>query len=149
MCVHLDPLAFTLHFASQLCIASKLVCSLLEAMAGSLSVAITAVLSAKVADVVSGEIGETASTTNIEILERFQSKVLRMITDAPRYVPNTVIQKNLQIPTVKHKISRYSYNYSKRLSVHPNELILNLQEPPETGRLRKDLPMDLPTRFNI
>jgi hypothetical protein len=31
----------------------------------------------------------TASTSNIEILERFQSKALRMITDAPRYVPNT------------------------------------------------------------
>jgi hypothetical protein len=33
MCVDLDPLAFILHFASQLCIASKLVYSLLEAMA--------------------------------------------------------------------------------------------------------------------
>jgi hypothetical protein len=53
-------LAFILHFASQLCIASKLVYSLLEAMAGSLSVAITAVSSAKVADVVSGEIGRSA-----------------------------------------------------------------------------------------
>jgi hypothetical protein len=39
MCVDLDPLAFIPHFASQLCIASKLVCSLREAMAGSLSVA--------------------------------------------------------------------------------------------------------------
>jgi hypothetical protein len=32
-----------------------------------------------------------ASTSNIEILERFQSKVLHMIVDAPWYVPNTVI----------------------------------------------------------
>jgi hypothetical protein len=60
MCVDLDPLAFILHFVSQLCIASKLVCSLLEAMAGLLSVAITAMSSAKVADVVSGEIGSSA-----------------------------------------------------------------------------------------
>jgi hypothetical protein len=58
-----------------------------------------------------------------------------MITDPPWYVPNTVIWKDLQIPTVKQEISRYSYNYSKRLSVHPNELILNLQELPETRRL--------------
>jgi hypothetical protein len=56
MCIDLDQLAFFLHFASQLCIASKLVCSLLEAMAGSLSATITAVSSAKVADIVSGEI---------------------------------------------------------------------------------------------
>jgi hypothetical protein len=60
MCVDLDPLVFTLHFASQLYIASKLLCSLLEAMAGSLSVTITAVSSAKVADVVSGKIGRSA-----------------------------------------------------------------------------------------
>jgi hypothetical protein len=60
MCVGLDPLDFILHFVSQLCIASKLVCILLEAMAGSFSVAITAVLSAKVADVGSSEIDRSA-----------------------------------------------------------------------------------------
>jgi hypothetical protein len=48
----------------------------------------------------------TASTSNIEILQRFQSKALRMITDAPWYVLNTAIRKDLQIPTVKHEISR-------------------------------------------
>jgi hypothetical protein len=33
----------------------------------------------------------TASTSNIEILECFQSKALRMIVDEPWYVHNTVI----------------------------------------------------------
>jgi hypothetical protein len=89
------------------------------------------------------------STSNIEIIERFQSKALRMTTDALWDVPNAAIQKDLQIPTGKHEISRHSYHYSKRLSVHPKELILNLQEPPETRRLRKNLPIDLPTRFNL
>jgi hypothetical protein len=64
------------------------------------------------------------------------------------YVPNTIIQKDLQIRTVKHEIRRQSYHYSKRLSVHPNELILNLKEPTERRRLRKNLPIYLPTRFN-
>jgi hypothetical protein len=77
----------------------------------------------------------TTSTANIEILKCFQSKALRMITDAPWYVPNTVIRKGLKMPAVKHEISCYSYHYSKRLSVHPSELILNLQEPPETRLL--------------
>jgi hypothetical protein len=54
----------------------------------------------------------TESTSSIEILERFQSKALSMITGAPWYVPNTVIRKDLQIPTVKDEISHYSYNYS-------------------------------------
>jgi hypothetical protein len=64
----------------------------------------------------------TASMPNIEILERFQPKALRTITDAPWYLPNTVIWKDLQIPTIKHEISRYSYHYSKHFSMHPNEL---------------------------
>jgi hypothetical protein len=37
-----------------------------------------------------------ASTSNIEILERFQSKVLRMIVDASWHVPNTLIRRDLQ-----------------------------------------------------
>jgi hypothetical protein len=63
MCLDLDSLAFILHFARQLCIACKLVCGLLEAMAASLSVAIIAVSSAKVAYVVSGEIGRSAANS--------------------------------------------------------------------------------------
>jgi hypothetical protein len=84
----------------------------------------------------------TADNRESTVLERFPSKALRMTTDAPRYVPNTVIRKDLQSPTVKHEISRYSYHHSKRLSVHSNELILNLQEPPETRWFRKNLPID-------
>jgi hypothetical protein len=52
----LDPLAFILHFLSQYWIAARLVCSFCEAMAGTLSVASTAVLSAKVAVVYAGEV---------------------------------------------------------------------------------------------
>jgi hypothetical protein len=72
----------------------------------------------------------TASTSNMEILERFQSKALRMIVDAPWYVPNTVIRRNVQIPTVKEDISHYSSQYSARLSAHPNDLTVNLIELP-------------------
>jgi hypothetical protein len=41
--------------------------------------------------------------SNIEIIERSQSKVLRMIVDAPWYVPNTVIRRDLQTPTIKEE----------------------------------------------
>jgi hypothetical protein len=43
----------------------------------------------------------TASTSNIKILERFQSKALLVIVDAPWYMPNTVIQRDLETPTFK------------------------------------------------
>jgi hypothetical protein len=35
----------------------------------------------------------TASTSTVKILERFQSKVLHQIVDAPWYVPNTIIRR--------------------------------------------------------
>jgi hypothetical protein len=35
------------------------------------------------------------------LLERFQSKALRMIVDVPWYVPNTVIRRDLQIQLKK------------------------------------------------
>jgi hypothetical protein len=76
----------------------------------------------------------TASTSNIKILERFQWKALRITVDAPRYVPNTSIRRDLQIPT---EIRRYSSQYS----AHPNGLAVNLMEQPDN----KTLPNDLPT----
>jgi hypothetical protein len=39
----------------------------------------------------------SVSISNIEILERFQGKVLRMIIFAPWYVPNMVLRQDLQI----------------------------------------------------
>jgi hypothetical protein len=84
----------------------------------------------------------TTSTSNIEILP---IEVSTHDKGRTSYVPNTIIQKDLQIPTVRNEIGRYS----KRLNVHPNELILNLKEPTETRRLRRHLPIHLPTRFNM
>jgi hypothetical protein len=74
-----------------------------------------------------------ASTSNIEILERFQSKVLHVIVDAPWYVPNTYVRRDHQTPTVKEEISRYSSQYSARLSTHPNDLLVNFMGNQTTG----------------
>jgi hypothetical protein len=89
----------------------------------------------------------TTSDSNIEILERFQSKVLRLIVDAPWYVSNSIIRKDLHIPTVKEEISRFSSHYDVRISVHPNELIASLTKPPIHRRLRRYWPHDLLVRF--
>jgi hypothetical protein len=47
------------------------------------------------------ELWGTSSNFNIAILERFQVKVLRLIVNAPWYMPNSVIRKALQLPSVK------------------------------------------------
>jgi hypothetical protein len=58
--IDLQPSVFVLHFFNQFWIASRLVCSFCEAMAGTLSMASTAVSLAKVAVVDSGQIGRSA-----------------------------------------------------------------------------------------
>jgi hypothetical protein len=83
-------------------------------------------------------------TEDIEVLEgtsnfHFQHRKsrtypiesLRMIVDAPWYVPNTVIRRDLQTPTVKEEIRRYSSQYSARFSVHPNAPVVNLMAQPD------------------
>ena len=56
----------------------------------------------------------TASNSNIEILQRFQSKTLRSLIDAPWYVTNETIHRDLKIPTVKEEISKFSNRYDIR-----------------------------------
>jgi hypothetical protein len=68
----------------------------------------------------------TTSTSNIEILECFQLKTLRMIVYAPWYMPNTVIRRDLQTPTVKEEICHYSSQYNACLNAYPNDLTVNL-----------------------
>jgi hypothetical protein len=91
----------------------------------------------------------TASTSNIEILECFQSKALHMIVHTTWYVPNMVNLRDLQPPTVKEEICHYSSQYSACLSAHPNSLVVNLMELPENRRLQRHLPNDLSTRFLV
>jgi hypothetical protein len=60
----------------------------------------------------------TPPTSNIEILERFQSKAW--------YMANTVIRRDFHTPTVEEEIRHYSSQYSARLSAHPDDLVVNL-----------------------
>ena len=64
--------------------------------------------------------------SNIEILERFQSKTLRAIVNAPWIVPNKLIRKDLKILTVKEEIKKSVENYKIRFKTHPNKLASNL-----------------------
>ena len=86
----------------------------------------------------------SASKSNIEIIQRFQSKVLRQLVSAPRIVTNSTIHKDLNMPTVLEEISTYANKYSSRLNTHPNALASNLTD--RSGllrRLKKAVPADL------
>jgi hypothetical protein len=70
-----------------------------------------------------------------------------MMADAPWYVPNVILRQDLQIPSVKEEIRRFSIQYSSRLQTHPNSLAVHLTEPPEHRRLKRHMPTYLITRF--
>lgn len=90
----------------------------------------------------------TASNSNLEILQRFQSKALRVISNAPWYISNANLHKDLHIPTIREEIGRFSDKYVTRLDIHPNCLALNLLDNSEqTRRLKRYHPFDLTTRF--
>lgn len=89
----------------------------------------------------------TASASNIAIMERFKSKVLRMIVDAPWYVPNKVIAHDLQIPAIKDVIKSESISYRKRLESHPNLLARQLYSHNLERRLKRHYPRDAMSRF--
>jgi hypothetical protein len=89
---------------------------------------------------------DTASNSNIEIVQRFQNKVLRSIVNAPWYVPNTLLHTHLKIPTFKAEITNFSIKYRGKLTTHPNELTPALLEDEEPRRLKRFKPTELTTR---
>jgi hypothetical protein len=90
----------------------------------------------------------TASISNIERIERFQSKVLRIVVSASWFVPNWVIQQDLQIPSVKEEIKNFGDKYHLRLSAHPNQLATHLLKSHCVKRLKRFNSSDLINRFN-
>jgi len=60
-----------------------------------------------------------ASSSNIDIIQRVQSKILRTITGATWYIRNQNIHRDLGILTVKDEIDQQKASYNEKLSVHP------------------------------
>jgi len=50
----------------------------------------------------------TANNSNIEILQRYQNKVLRAKVNAPWYISNKVIRTDLKVPTIREEITKFS-----------------------------------------
>jgi len=78
-----------------------------------------------------------ASSSNIEILQRAQSKILRTMTGAPWYVRNDNIHKDLNIPTVKAEFEKMSQKYTTRLQNNINPLAQPLSNLSTFTRLKR------------
>jgi len=88
----------------------------------------------------------TASNSNIEIIERFQNKILEIIIYPSWYVTNDTLHHDFNVPYVKDEIRRHSWRYADRMKEHLNILIKNVMKNVKTPyRLKKRLPQDLCT----
>lgn len=88
----------------------------------------------------------SASNSNIDILQRFQSKILRIISGVPWFVTNEVIHNNLSIPTLREEIRKSSSSYQRRLANHPNRLARDLLSSNTINRLKRHSILDLTNR---
>jgi hypothetical protein len=78
----------------------------------------------------------TASNSNIEILQRYQNKVLRTTVNAPWYIPNKILHTDVKIPTIREEMTKFSVKYRDKITTHPNELAPTLLEEKEPRRLK-------------
>jgi hypothetical protein len=90
------------------------------------------------------EVWGSAKASNIVRIQRFQSKVLRSILDAPWYVSNHTIHTDLNIPFISDLIKTRFQQFHSRLSIHPNPLAQALSSPHHPPRrLYRQWPRDL------
>jgi hypothetical protein len=66
------------------------------------------------------ELWGCSKPSNTKILQTFQSKTLRMITNAPWYVSNLTLHNDLKIPFVEEAIALYGTKYKKPTMDHNN-----------------------------
>lgn len=85
-----------------------------------------------------------ASESNIQIIQRFQNKVLRNIVDAPWYIRGSDIHKDLRIDTVKQTINKQARKHEERLLKHVNvEALQLLDTTNQIRRLKRTKPNEL------
>ena len=80
---------------------------------------------------------------HINKLESLQSKILRTIVNAPWYVRNEDIRKDLKIPTVKKEVGRYAKKNKVRTAKHPNQLAVEASKTLIKRRLKRKQLTDL------
>lgn len=90
----------------------------------------------------------TASNSNIDILERYQTKTLRIILSIPCCISNRFIYHDLHIPTMIEEIQKHSKSYQELLAVHPNALTSDLiKRGQRYSRIGRPNVLDLHRRF--
>jgi hypothetical protein len=84
-----------------------------------------------------------ACQTNNAIIQRFQNKVLRDIVNAPYYIKNENIHKDLNMETVDEIIKKMAISHENRLKQHVNTETKQILLEANIRRLQRTKPLDL------
>jgi hypothetical protein len=84
------------------------------------------------------------SQSNKNIIQRLQNRVLRDIVDAPWYIRNDNLRKDLSVETINSVIKKYAQRHKKRLHRHNNVEALQLLDNGHlVRRLHRTKPFEL------
>jgi hypothetical protein len=81
-----------------------------------------------------------ASKTNIDIIQRLQSKLLRAMKNAPWYVSNDTLHNDLGIPIISDVSKERSNKHHNRLETHTNPLMQPLCRRTKLQTVKKTSP---------
>lgn len=81
----------------------------------------------------------SAKISNLNRIQRFQSKVLRIISKAPFYVSNNSLHSDFKILTVTELAKLHYKRFNNKLYHHPNPLIAQLSSETIPGNPKKRL----------
>lgn len=69
-----------------------------------------------------------AARTNLDNIEAKQSTILRKIRKGPTFLKNTIIRKDLRVPTIRQFIFKTAKKYYRNLGSLPNEAIAEIPD---------------------
>jgi hypothetical protein len=83
------------------------------------------------------ELWGCTAASNIDIIQLYQSKMLRSITNAPWYVTNQALHQDLRIPFVRTIYRERIASHHTTLSTHQNPLMKLLLNQQNNRRLKR------------
>jgi hypothetical protein len=83
------------------------------------------------------ELWGCATNCSIAIIQRYQSRLLRTMPNAPRYVSNHILHSDLHIPHVRAFFQKRIATHRATVASHPNPLTEPQLHPPSTRRLKR------------
>jgi hypothetical protein len=89
------------------------------------------------------ELWGCVSKSNTVITQRSQSKILRAIAYATRYVTNHTLHTDFNLPYVSDAILERINKHRIKLETYPNPLLEPLLQPVNNRRLKRCWPFDL------